>query len=76
MDRKAWVLRAVEALGQADLRAIAHYLEDEGEPFARKELEDTLALLLEEGKLEEREGVYRLRRPSKAREAFEGLFRD
>jgi len=76
MDRKAWVMRAVEALRFATFKDIERYLEDEGEPFSRKELLDTLRALVEEGRLEEMEGTYRLT-PKKGRgEAFRKLFGD
>jgi DNA-binding HxlR family transcriptional regulator len=76
MDRKAWVMRAVEVLRYATFKDIERYLEDEGEPFSRKELLDTLRALVEEGRLEEKEGTYRLA-PKKGRsEAFHKLFGD
>ncbi|WP_018111663.1 hypothetical protein [Thermus igniterrae] len=76
MDRKAWVLKAVEALRFASLKEIQRYLDEEGEPFAKKELEDTLKALVQEGRLEEKEGTYRLARKKGGAEAFEKLFGD
>ncbi|MCH1927487.1 hypothetical protein L6232_22065, partial [Shewanella sp. C31] len=62
MDRKGWVMRAVEALRFATFKDIQRYLDEEGEAFSKKELEDTLKALVLEGKLEEKEGTYRLAR--------------
>lgn len=42
MDRKGWVMRAVEALRFASFKDIQRYLDEEGEAFSKKELEDTL----------------------------------
>jgi hypothetical protein len=74
MDRKAWVMRAVEALRFASFKDIERYLDEEGEPFSKKELMDTLKALVEEGKLEEKEGTYRLARKKGSGEAFKKLF--
>jgi len=74
MDRKAWVMRAVEALRFASFKDIERYLDEEGEPFSKKELMDTLRALVEEGKLEEKEGTYRLARKKGGGEAFKKLF--
>ena len=74
MDRKAWVMRAVEALCFASFKDIERYLDEEGEPFSKKELMDTLRALVEEGKLEEKEGTYRLARKKGGGEAFKKLF--
>jgi hypothetical protein len=76
MDRKAWVMRAVEALRYATFKDIERYLEDEGEPFSKKELLDTLRALVEEGKLEEKESTYRLAPKKGSGEAFNKLFGD
>ncbi len=48
MDRKAWVMRALEALRFATFQEIQRYLDEEGEPFSRKELQDTLKALVQE----------------------------
>ena len=48
MDRKGWVMRAVEALRLATFKEIQRYLDEEGEPFSKKELLDTLKALVEE----------------------------
>lgn len=76
MDRKAWVMRAVEALRFAAFRDIQRYLDEEGENFSKKELEDTLQALLQEGLLEEKDGVFRLARRKGGLEAFQNLFND
>ncbi|MGQ9692101.1 MAG: hypothetical protein ACUVQC_01250 [Thermaceae bacterium] len=76
MDRKAWVMRAVEALRFAEFRDIQRYLDEEGESFSKKELDDTLKALLEEGQLEEKGGVYRPARKKGGREVFQNLFGD
>jgi len=68
MDRKAWVMRAVEALRFATFKEIQRYLDEEGEAFSKKELEDTLKALVQEGKLEEKDGTYRLARKKGERE--------
>ncbi len=74
MDRKAWVMRALEALRFATFQEIQRYLDEEGEPFSKKELLDTLKALAQEGRLEERDGTYRLVPKQGSREAFERLF--
>jgi len=74
MDRKAWVMRALEALRFATFQEILRYLDEEGEPFSKKELLDTLKALAEEGRLEEKEGTYRLVPKKGSREAFDKLF--
>jgi len=51
MDRKGWVMRAVEALRLATFKEIQRYLDEEGEPFSKKELLDTLKALVAEGLL-------------------------
>lgn len=76
MDRKAWVMRAVEALRFAAFKDIQRYLDEEGENFSKKELEDTLQALLQEGLLEEKDGVFRLARRKGGLEAFQNLFKD
>lgn len=76
MDRKAWVMRAVEALRFAAFKDIQRYLDEEGENFSKKELEDTLKALLQEGLLEEKDGVFRLARRKGGPEAFQNLFKD
>jgi len=76
MDRKGWVMRAVEALGQATFKEVQRYLDEEGEPFSRKELEETLKALLAEGLLEEKGGIYRPARKKGSKEAFDRLFKD
>jgi len=60
----------------ATFKDIERYLEDEGEPFSRKELLDTLRALVEEGRLEEKEGTYRLAPKKGSGEAFNKLFGD
>lgn len=74
MDRKAWVMWAVEALGYATFKDIQRYLDEEGEPFSKKELEDTLKALVQEGRLEEKEGLFRLARKKGSGEALKRLF--
>ncbi|TBH17418.1 hypothetical protein [Thermus thermamylovorans] len=74
MDRKGWVLRAVEALGFATMKDIQRYLDEEGEAFSKKELQDTLEALVREGRLEEKEGTYRPARKRGSGEAFQRLF--
>ncbi len=74
MDRKAWVMRAIEALRYATFKEIQRYLDEEGEPFSKKELEDTLKALVQEGKLEEKEGLFRLARKQGGGEALKRLF--
>ena len=76
MDRKGWVMRAVEALRRATFKEIQRYLDEEGEPFSKKELLDTLKALVAEGLLEEKEGVYRPARKKGSAEAFRRLFGD
>ena len=76
MDRKGWVMRAVEALRLATFKEIQRYLDEEGEPFSKKELLDTLKALVAEGLLEEKEGVYRPARNKGSAEAFHRLFGD
>ncbi|WP_105317365.1 hypothetical protein [Thermus tenuipuniceus] len=76
MDRKGWVMRAVEVLRFATFKEIQRYLDEEGEAFSKKELEDTLKALVAEGRLEEKEGTYRLARKKGGGEAFEKLFGD
>ena len=76
MDRKGWVMRAVEALRLATFKEIQRYLDEEGEPFSKKELLDTLKALVAEGLLEEKEGVYRPARKKVSAEAFRRLFGD
>ena len=74
MDRKGWVMRAVEALRLATFKEIQRYLDEEGEPFSKKELLDTLKALVAEGLLEEKEGVYRPARKKGRAEAVRRLF--
>jgi DNA-binding HxlR family transcriptional regulator len=74
MDRKAWVMRALEALRFATFQEIQRYLDEEGEPFSRKELQDTLKALVQEGRVEEKEGTYRLAPKKGDKAAFEKLF--
>lgn len=74
MDRKGWVMRAVEALRFATFKDIQRYLDEEGEAFSKKELQDTLEALVQEGRLEEKEGTYRPTRKRGNGEAFEKLF--
>jgi DNA-binding HxlR family transcriptional regulator len=78
MDRKGWVMRAVEALRFAEFKDIQRYLDEEGESFSKKELEDTLQALVRAGLLEEKEGVFRpaRRKGSGGLEAFQRLFKD
>ena len=76
MDRKGWVMRAVEALRLATFKEIQRYLDEEGEPFSKKELLDTLKALVAEGLLEEKEGVYRPAQKKGSAEAFRRLFGD
>ena len=76
MDRKGWVMRAVEALRLATFKEIQRYLDEEGEPFSKKELLDTLKALVAEGLLEEKEGVYRPALKKGSAEAFRRLFGD
>lgn len=76
MDRKGWVMRAVEALRLATFKEIQRYLDEEGEPFSKKELLDTLKALVAEGLLEEKEGTYRPARRKGSKEAFDRLFRN
>ncbi|APD08764.1 MULTISPECIES: BlaI/MecI/CopY family transcriptional regulator [Thermus] len=76
MDREAWVMRAVEALRFATFKDIQRYLDEEGEPFSKKELEDTLKALVAKGLLEEKEGTYRLARKKGSAEALKKLFGD
>ena len=76
MDRKGWVMRAVEALRLATFKEIQRYLDEEGEPFSKKELLDTLKALVAEGLLEEKEGVYRPARKKGSAEAFRRLVGD
>ncbi|SDE43481.1 Anaphase promoting complex (APC) subunit 2 [Thermus arciformis] len=76
MDRKGWVMRALEALRFATFQEIQRYLDEEGEPFSKKELQDTLKALAQEGKVEEKEGTYRLARKRGGGEAFAKLFED
>lgn len=74
MDRKAWVRKAIETLRDPSFREIQAYLDEEGEAFAKAELETTLKALLAAGEIEEVKGRYRLKRKSGGQEAFERLF--
>ncbi|AEB10988.1 hypothetical protein [Marinithermus hydrothermalis] len=76
MDTKGWVLEAVRKLGWATEKEIQRYLDEEGEPLSRKELRDALDALAAEGKLEQKNDLYRIAALRKAREAFERLFED
>ncbi len=76
MDTKGWVLEAVRKLGWATEKEIQRYLDEEGEPLSRKELQDALNALVAEEKLERKNDLYRVATRRKAREAFERLFED
>ena len=76
MDARGWVLKAIETVRFASEQDLARWLEDEGESFSRHELRRTLELLLSEGVLELKSGLFRLKRKSGNRQAFERLFED
>ncbi|RDI96018.1 hypothetical protein DV704_03610 [Meiothermus sp. QL-1] len=76
MDARGWVLKAVEALRFASEKEIARWLDEEGESFSRHELQRTLQQLLQEGVLELKNDLFRLKRKDGGGQAFERLFRD
>ncbi|RIH82902.1 hypothetical protein Mlute_02360 [Meiothermus luteus] len=76
MDTRGWVVRAVEALRFASEKEIARWLDEEGESFSRHELQKTLQQLVQEGVLELKNDLFRLRRKGSGPQAFERLFRD
>jgi hypothetical protein len=61
MDARGWVLKAIETLRFASEQDVARWLEDEGESFSRHELRRTLKLLLSEGVLELKSGLFSAR---------------
>ncbi|MCS7057372.1 MAG: hypothetical protein NZ849_01715 [Meiothermus sp.] len=76
MDARGWVVKAVENLRFASEKEIARWLDEEGESFSRHELQQTLQRLLQEGVLELKNGLFRLRPKGSGAQAFERLFRD
>jgi len=74
MDAKGWVKHAIERLGWAGEREIRRFLDEAGEELSKKELADALRALLEEGVIEQKGELYRLKPKTSAREAFDRLF--
>ena len=75
MDTKGWVLRAVEALRFASEKDIVRWLDEEGETLSRTELAKALEILLQEGRLELKNDLFRLK-PKGDSSNFDKLFKD
>lgn len=76
MNTKGWVLRAVEALRYASEKDIVRWLDQEGESLSKAELQGALHSLLDEGKLELKNDMLRLKPRDGAGKAFDELFKD
>ena len=76
MDTRGWVLKAIEALRYASEKDIQRWLDEEGETLSKTELQGALEKLLEEGKLELKNDLFRLKNKDGAKSAFEGLFKN
>ncbi len=76
MDSAGWVLKAVEALRFSSERDIRKWLDEEGEELSKLELSCALEALLERGKIEIRNDLFRLKRSDKAVVEFDKLFSD
>lgn len=75
MDTKGWVLRAVEALRYAGEQEILRWLDEEGESLSKTELRRALQSLLDQGKLELKNDLFRLKPKDGTGKAFEDLFK-
>lgn len=76
MDTKGWVLKAAEALRYAGEKDIERWLDEEGEPLSKDELQKALRTLLDEGKLELKNDRFRPKLKDGTRSAFDKLFSD
>ncbi|MDX2005074.1 MAG: hypothetical protein SFU83_07325 [Meiothermus sp.] len=76
MDTRGWVLKAVEVLRYANERDIQRWLDEEGEALSKTELRRALEQLLEQGRLELKNDLFRLSRGGGGSKAFDGLFKD
>jgi len=76
MDTKGWVLRAIEALRYASEKDIVRWLDEEGETLSRTELTRALQTLLEEGRLELKNDLFRLKHKDGSHKNFDDLFKD
>lgn len=74
MDTKGWVLKAIEALCYASEKDIVRWLDEEGESLSKDELQRSLQKLLDEGRLELKNDLFRLRRKDGGATAFDKLF--
>ncbi|MER3483625.1 MAG: hypothetical protein C4332_11220 [Meiothermus sp.] len=76
MDTRGWVLKAVEALRYASEKDIVRWLDEEGESLSGDELQRALQRLLDEGKLELKNDLFRLKLKDGTKSAFDKLFND
>ena len=76
MDTRGWVLKAIEALRYASEKDIGRWLDEEGEALSKAELQSTLDKLLEQGRLELKNDLFRLKNKDGGAKAFEDLFKE
>lgn len=76
MDTKGWVIKAIEALRYASEKDIVRWLDEEGESLSKDELQRNLEKLLNEGRLELKNDLFRLKPKDRASKAFDQLFGD
>ncbi len=76
MDTRGWVLKAIESLRFASEKEIVRWLDEEGESLSKDELRQALEALLQEGHLELKNDLFRLRRKDGSHRAFDSLFKD
>jgi len=76
MDTRGFVLKAIEALRWASDKDIMRYLDEEGEALSRHELTRALAALIDQGLIERRGDLYRLKKKAGSKTAFDALFGD
>ncbi|MBF6593738.1 MAG: hypothetical protein IVW51_04725 [Thermaceae bacterium] len=76
MNTRGWVLKAVEALRYAGQKDILRWLDEEGESLSKDELQKALQTLLNEGRLELENDLFRLKLKGGAKSTFDKLFDD
>lgn len=76
MDTRGWVLKAIETLRFANEKDIIRWLDEEGESLSKDELQRTLERLLQEGYLELKNDLFRLKHKNSSHSAFDNLFKD
>jgi len=76
MDTRGWVLKAVETLRYAGQKDILRWLDEEGESLSKDELQKALQTLLNEGRLELENDLFRPKHKGGAKSAFDKLFED